>query len=190
MRPTVVLASASPRRHELLKQVVDEFLIDPADIDEESLTVADPFETAEQLALAKATSVAARHPGCIVIGCDTVVALQSGETWEQFAKPVSFEDAVRMLRELSGRTHIVVTGVSVVYENQAKTSHAFTRVTFSDLSEETIREYVATGEPMDKAGAYGAQGMAGGFVTMLDGDLDTVIGLPVKLVQELLEASW
>jgi septum formation protein len=182
----VVLASASPRRHELLKAVIPEFEIDPADIDEDGLTVSDPYETAMGLAKAKAQHVALRHPGKIVIGSDTVVALPVGGKWVQYSKPTSFENAAEILTQLSGRTHSVITGVSVVAGEEVRTDFSETRVTFHRVTSEQIEEYVRTGEPMDKAGAYGAQGMGAFLVDTLEGSFDTVVGLPVGLVQNLM----
>lgn len=182
----VVLASASPRRHELLKQVIPEFEIDPADIDEDGLTVSNPYETAMKLAEAKAKHVSLRHPGKVVIGSDTVVALSDNETWTQYSKPTSFENAVEILTTLSGKTHSVITGVSVVCGAVVRTDFSETRVTFHQVTLNQIEEYVQTGDPMDKAGAYGAQGMGGFLVERLEGSFDTVIGLPIDLVQELM----
>lgn len=182
----VVLASASPRRHELLKQVVAEFEIEPADIDEDGLTVTDPYETAMRLAEAKARHVAKNHPGKIVIGSDTVVALRIDNKWVQYSKPTSHANAIEILSQLSGKTHSVITGVSVVRDEKVETSFAETQVTFHSVSPAQIQEYVQTGEPMDKAGAYGAQGMGAFLVEKLEGSFDTVVGLPVSLVREMI----
>lgn len=194
----VVLASASPRRQELLRRLVAEFAVDPAHLDEEAHTVEDPWHTAQHLAREKALAVFARHPECLVIAGDTVVALPDREpsparpeewslaTYEQLAKPADPADAQSMLAKLSGRTHAVVTGIALRWP---KGFHAFAEtswVTFADLSPETIGAYVAGGEPMDKAGSYGIQGMAGGFVARLEGSLENVVGLPVEPLEEAL----
>lgn len=185
----IVLASASPRRHELLKQIVDEFEIDPADIDEDAFTSENPFETAETLALLKAQSVRERHPDALVIGSDTVVALPEGIVFRQFTKPTSEEDAFEILSSLRGKSHWVITGVAVVGPNHEWVGHDQTEVEFNPVSDQAIRDYVATGEPMDKAGAYGAQGMGSFLVRELRGNFDTVVGLPVALTRDLIERA-
>ena len=194
----LILASASPRRHELLKQLVDDFIIMPADIDEDAMTTADPIETAEKLAFAKAVAATKGKPlqDPTVIGCDTVVALSeisdqdSGlrrEVWVQFTKPVDHDDAVRILQSLRGRTHQVITGVAVLTPFSSTVGHCVTNVTFNDVSDQEIEDYVNTGEPMDKAGAYGAQGMGSFLVKELDGPFDNVVGLPLELTRQLLQ---
>jgi septum formation protein len=183
----VVLASASPRRQELLRRIVPAFEVDPADVDEDALTVADPFETAESLARAKARRVAERHPGALVIGGDTVVAVP-GDGWLQLSKPRDEEDALRILQRLQGRSHVVATGISLQAPGVDRTFHERTTVVFREVSEDEIRRYIATGEPMDKAGAYGAQGMAATFVDHLEGSRDNVIGLPVERLEQELRA--
>jgi len=178
----LVLASASPRRHELLAKLVAEFEVVVSSVDEDALTVADPYETARILALAKARAVLELRPDALVIGGDTVVTLEG----EQLAKPVDEADAKRMLRRLSGKTHTVVTGVAVVTSEEETVQSAATEVTFRDLSNEDIDEYVATGEPMDKAGAYGIQAGAEPFVAKVEGSLTNVIGLPLEILQPML----
>jgi len=186
----VILASASPRRHELLKQLVDDFLIVPTNIDEDALTTEDPFETAESLAWKKAEAVPVGYVNPIIVGCDTVVALQDLEGyWTQFTKPISADDAIRILKELRGKTHQVITGVAVITPVKSSVAHCVTNVTFHDASDQEIEDYVKTGEPMDKAGAYGAQGMGSFLVKELDGPFDNVIGLPLDLTRKLLEIS-
>jgi septum formation protein len=177
----VVLASASPRRHELLKQIIAEFTIEATNIDEDSLTTSDPIETAELLALAKARASKAQN--AFIIGCDTVVAMEGA----QFTKPVDAEDAVRILKALRGKTHQVITGVAVISKDQQAVGHCVTYVTFHGVTDQEIEDYVGTGEPMDKAGAYGAQGMGHFLVKELDGPFDNVVGLPVDLTRSLLE---
>lgn len=188
----IVLASSSPRRQELLKQLFDNFTVDPADIDEDALTTSDPTETAEDLALAKAQAVAKRHPDALVIGSDTVVALETEGGWVQYAKPADEDDAFRILSTLSGKTHWVITGVAVVGPRGSHVSSDSTGVTFKVLDPDSIWEYIRTGNPMDKAGAYGAQVLTNDprfdFLEGLDGRMDTVVGLPVDLVQSLVAA--
>jgi septum formation protein len=184
VRP-VILASASPRRKELLRSLVDEFEVVVSDVDEDALTVPDPWATAERLAEAKATAVLALRPDAVVVGGDTVVAVRNSE-WEQLAKPASFEDACTMLRKLSGREHVVVTGVCVASADGVRTASETTKVRFRNLTDEEIRAYVATGEPMDKAGGYAIQGGAKGFLESVEGSLSNVIGLPVEKLREML----
>jgi septum formation protein len=178
----VVLASASPRRHELLRQIVSKFVIEATNIDEDALTLLDPIKTAETLALEKAKAVRGTYDNPIIIGCDTVVAMDGA----QFTKPVDFDDAVRILTALRGRTHQVITGVAVLRSTSSVVGHCVTHVTFNDVTDEEIEDYVKTGEPMDKAGAYGAQGMGKFLVASLNGPFDNVVGLPLSLTRELL----
>jgi septum formation protein len=180
----VVLASASPRRKELLSTLIDDFEVLVSEVDEDALTSSDPWRTAEELSLAKAVAVAQLRPDALVIGGDTVVAIKSGEGYEQLAKPLDAADAERMLRRLSGETHVVITGVSLVWSGGRKTFSATSSVMFRELSGDEIRAYVDTGEPMDKAGAYAIQGGAAGFVAHLEGSLTNVIGLPVEMLKE------
>ncbi|MFZ4506815.1 MAG: Maf family protein [Fimbriimonas sp.] len=182
----VILASASPRRHELLRQLVEEFEIVVAGVDEDALTCPDPWETAQRLALAKARAVAEGRPDALVIGGDTVVALALDGGYQQLTKPVDAEDAVRILSLLSGREHVVITGVALVWAEGSLVGFDTTRVRFRSLLEAEIREYVATGEPMDKAGAYGIQGLGGTIVESFEGSISNVVGLPLERLGELL----
>jgi septum formation protein len=180
-RYPVVLASASPRRRELLRQLVPEFEVVPADVDEDSFTVGDPWETARKLAVEKARAVSKNRPEALVIGSDTVVAIAVGrDTFEQLAKPRDESDAVRMLQLLSGRKHVVVTGVALVRGAVEWVLADTTTVWFRPLQEHEIREYVATGEPLDKAGAYAIQGGASQFIEKVEGSTTNVIGLPLE----------
>ena len=179
----IVLASASPRRRELMEQFCGKNLvIVPAEGEEVVPDNVGPGETVEALARGKAREVAARlcaeGPGNrenIVIGADTIV-------WHEgriFGKPHSREEAVAMLRSLSGCTHEVYTGVSLIYGDRELTEHEKTAVTFRVMTEKEILDYIATGEPMDKAGAYGAQGLGALFVSSIEGDFFNVMGLPL-----------
>lgn len=182
----MVLASASPRRRELLKELVPEFEVVPADVDEDALTRLDPWVTARELAMAKARVVARLRPEALVIGSDTVVAVDSGLEYPvQLAKPRDEEDAMRMLRLLSGRQHMVITGVALVRGLIEEVSADTTRVSFRELTEGEIRTYVGTGEPMDKAGAYAIQGGAAAFVERTEGSISNVIGLPLELLAKM-----
>lgn len=180
----LILASASPRRRELLAQIEPEFDVVVADVDEESLVDADPRVTARRTAQAKAGAVFRANPDAIVVGGDTVVAVDD----VQLAKPVDEQDAFRMLRTLSGRTHTVITGVCIVWPGGENLFEVQSQVTFRNLSDEQIWAYIATGEPMDKAGAYGAQGEAGRHIAKIEGSLTNVIGLPVDEVRAALQA--
>ena len=178
----VVLASASPRRHELLRQIVSDFVIEATNIDEDALTLLDPVETAETLAFEKARAVKGEYENPVIIGCDTVVALEG----VQFTKPTDHDDAVRILKSLRGKTHQVITGVAVLMATQSVVGHCVTDVTFNDVTDAEIEAYVQSGEPMDKAGAYGAQGMGAFLVHNFDGPFDNVVGLPLDLTRQLL----
>lgn len=182
----VILASGSPRRRELLGKLVAEFNVVVADVDEDALTVEDPEQTARILAREKALTVYADHRDSIVIGGDTVVALEIGGVLTQLSKPVDEADAVRMLGLLSGRTHTVITGVCVKWPKGISVLAERSEVTFGVMNEVQIAAYVATGEPMDKAGAYGLQGGARQYVTQIKGDMENVIGLPVDRLREAL----
>lgn len=182
----VILASGSPRRQELLGKLVAEFAVIPADIDEDALTSEDPEQTARILAREKALAVFALHPDSIVIGGDTVVALEIAGAMTQLSKPVDEDDAMRILGLLSGRTHEVITGVCVKWPTGISVFAERSEVTFGKMSDGQIREYIATGEPMDKAGAYGLQGGARKYVTQIRGDMENVIGLPVDRLGEAL----
>ncbi len=184
----VVLASASPRRKELLKSIFKSFLVEPADVDEEAHTVSNPFETAERLAELKCAALASQRPDSLVIGSDTVVALPQGSAWMQLAKPTDAEDAVTMLSTLSGQTHWVITGLALRWPGGAWAGHDVSRVTFRSLGEAEIRDYVATGEPMDKAGAYAVQAGGGTFIATIEGSRNNVIGLPTELLLAKLSA--
>ncbi|HXX00154.1 MAG TPA: Maf family protein [Candidatus Acidoferrales bacterium] len=187
----LVLASASPRRQELLRSAGIPFSVEPANVDETPFAGESPRDCAERLAREKALAVFAARPHDRVLGADTVVAVD--ETI--LGKPVDGEDAARMLRLLSGRVHRVITGVCLVEAGPGRqgsggshitTASETTLVTMNELSEEDIRGYVATGEPMDKAGAYAIQGMAARFIPRIEGDYSNVVGLPVALVLRIL----
>lgn len=178
----LVLASASPRRRELLAALVDDFLIDPTHV-EESLPSKDPQRAAELLALRKARAAAELHPDALVIGSDTIV--HDGERF--YEKPESPEDAVHMLLALRGREHIVATGVAVVLGGRQRSDVNVSRVTISDLPEAAIRDYVASGRPMDKAGAYAIQDADVPTVEAFEGCYCGVMGLPLWTLRTLLE---
>lgn len=182
----VVLASGSPRRRQLLADLIGEFEVYLSNVDEDALTVADPFETAVSLANAKAEVVRDRFPGALVIGADTVVALEAAEGWVQLTKPTDPADAVRILGALSGRTHVVATGVALLWPYGALQFFDRTEVTFRELTLSEIEAYVATGEPTDKAGAYGLQDQSQDFIERVEGSRTNVIGLPMEALARVL----
>lgn len=182
----VVLASASPRRKELLREVVERFEVVLADVDETPLKGEAPATLAERLAATKALTVARRRPEAIVIGGDTVVTYQDGSEWRLLAKPRDTEEACAMLAALGGREHFVITGVSVVWPAGCETFTDRTTVRFRMLDRAEIADYVAGGEPMDKAGAYAIQGGAAEFVESIDGSISNVIGLPMEKLRACL----
>lgn len=177
----LVLASASPRRSELLRAAGIDFTVRVADIDETIMANESPSEYVLRLAREKAQAVAQADEW--VLGADTTVVVNG----EIIAKPVDMEDARRMLQLLSGRWHEVLTGVSLVSGGQVFSEIAITRVKFVEMSDPEIDWYVATGEPMDKAGAYGIQGYASRFVESIEGSYSNVVGLPVQMVYQMLE---
>ena len=178
----LILASQSPRRRELLGRITEQFIVRPTGCDE-SFTCADPAEHAHQLALRKcAAAVAESAPEDAVIAADTVVFLDGA----LLEKPGSEAEAKAMLRRLSGHAHIVCTGVAVAYKGETRSFVQQTRVTFHELSDSLIDWYVATGEPMDKAGAYGIQGKGALLVDGIEGDYFNVVGLPIAALYRLL----
>ncbi|MGK7377887.1 Maf family protein [Planococcus sp. 1R117A] len=184
----VILASASPRRKELLEGIGIGFSIIPS-LKEEP----DPseFQTAMgyviECAMQKAKDVAKTHPEAVVIGSDTVVVLDG----EILRKPQNKQQAQEYLRRLSGQTHDVITAITIMKGNSEQSFHEMTRVTFYDLPEDWIEAYTSTDDPYDKAGAYGIQTMSGLFVRKIDGDYNTVVGLPIaSLTQKLVLSGY
>lgn len=197
----IVLASASPRRQELLRSAGISFTVQPADINETPRAGEAPRDCAERLAREKALAVFRIWPQEYVLGADTIVVVDD----MILGKPRDAADAARMLRLLSGRTHAVITGVCVVGKRRARdprsvvsedapsadgqdlqTASETTLVSMCELSDDEIRDYVATGEPMDKAGAYAIQGLASRWIPRIEGDYSNVVGLPVALVYRML----
>jgi septum formation protein len=180
----VILASQSPRRRQLLALVGIEHDVRPADVDE-SLVVGElPEQYAERLAREKAEVVGAVEKDALVIGADTTVVIDN----IVLGKPLDVGDAERMLRMLSGRSHTVITAVAACWEGRTVSGVELVDVTFRPLDDDEIRQYVATGEPMDKAGAYGIQGHGATIVRRIDGDYFAVMGLSlVRLVALLRE---
>lgn len=184
----LILASASPRRRELLKKAGYKFDVITSDVDE-NIDIAEAPLLVRELALLKASAVAKIAGGdCLVIGADTVVSIDG----QVLGKPMNIYDAKRMLRLLSGRAHQVYTGVCVtdVKTGRSVCKSARTDVLFRRLSKRQIRSYIATKEPMDKAGAYAIQGGAAQFVRCISGSCDNVVGLPVGLLREILNTEF
>lgn len=178
----LILASASPRRKELLENIGLRFRIVVADIEEKIPDEATPEQAVEALALQKAQAVADMNKNSVVIGADTVVVLDG----KILGKPKSEDDAIDMLSSLSGRTHTVCTGVAIINGDEAKSFVEVTEVEFHTLTADEIVAYVKTGEPMDKAGAYGIQGKGCVLVKRINGDYFNVVGLPVSKVYKEL----
>ena len=179
----LILASGSPRRRELLSLYTTDFTVCTSDFDESAVQADTPAHLVEQLARGKCLAVAAKHPGAVVIGCDTVVDVQG----EVFGKPHSAEDAKRMLRALSGATHQVHTGVCIAKDGHVEAFVDSCKVTFFPIPEEEIDFYAATEEPYDKAGAYAIQGRAALWLDRIEGDYYTIMGLPVSRTVQLVE---
>ncbi|MBI5547582.1 MAG: septum formation inhibitor Maf [Deltaproteobacteria bacterium] len=183
-RVTLVLASGSPRRRALLGQMGIPLQVEPPDVDEGDLPGERPMDFVTRVARKKGLAVLQAHPGRIVLAADTAVVLEG----RLFGKPADFAHAKQMLRELAGRVHEVVTGVFVAGPLAERSLAVTTRVRFRALSEEEIGWYVATSEPMDKAGAYAIQERGGAFVESIEGSTSNVVGLPLAESLELLES--
>ncbi|MEO6055975.1 MAG: nucleoside triphosphate pyrophosphatase [Gemmatimonadales bacterium] len=180
-REVLTLASASPRRRQLLEMLGIPIRVVPANINEVRRPVETPVDYVERLAREKAMSVEGR----LVLGADTTVVVRD----EVLEKPADAADALRMLRKLQGRTHQVVTSVALMADETLQQATDVTNVVFRRLDEELLEAYVATGESMDKAGAYGIQGYGAALVERIDGDFFSVMGLPLRLVLRLLEQA-
>ena len=180
----IVLASQSPRRKELLGRMGLEFVTQASKIDESAFDGLEAWELVATLSREKAQWIARQLDGeTLVIGADTVVVRDGAA----LGKPKDVEDAVAMLLSLSGRDHQVCTGVTVCRGDRVLTQVEETQVTFRDLTEAEVRQYVSTGEPMDKAGAYGIQGLGGLLVEGIRGDYSNVVGLPVSRLGQMLK---
>jgi septum formation protein len=187
-QPPILLASASPRRAELLSLLGLSFHVVPSEVPEELLEGESPEEHAERLSREKALRGSVRYPESLVIAGDTVVVLDG----KVLGKPVSEDDAVGMLCSLAGRSHEVISGLAIAFPGRGlRSGYLSTEVTFRAFGEEFARRYVDTGEPMDKAGAYGIQGLGSTLVEGIKGDYHTVVGLPLPLLLDLLrEEGW
>ena len=171
----IILASKSPRRRELMELLKLPFEVIVSDIDEHIDYENDLVKEIESLSYQKAYAVYKDNEDALVIGSDTIVKIGN----DALGKPRSIEHARQMLRELSGRTHEVVTGVTIIKDGQVETFSSVAEVTFYPLSDEEIDEYLSTNEPMDKAGSYAIQGDAAKFIRCINGDYYTIVGLPI-----------
>ena len=180
----IILASQSPRRQELLTEMGVVFDVMPSNFDEQLDDARDPTDVAEELAVGKAMAVAKEFPSAIVIGADTIVTING----KQLEKPTSPENAVELLTLLAGKTHEVTTGLAVISLDEGihLVDSDTTKVAFKPYVEQAIRAYVATGDPMDKAGAYGIQSGAAPLIARYDGRYDTVVGLTTSNLAEML----
>lgn len=181
IRDSLVLASSSPRRRQLLEMLGIPIQVVPPNIPEVRRLVETPIDYVERLAREKARSV----PGSLVLGADTTVIVRD----QVLEKPADSNEALAMLQKLQGRTHQVVTSVALLADGSLHQATDITNVTFRRVDDAMLEAYVATGEPMDKAGAYGIQGYGAALVERIDGDFFSVMGLPLRLVLSLLEAA-
>jgi septum formation protein len=177
----IILASSSPRRKQLLSYIIEKFDVVPSSIEESASGM--PSQIVLRLAKEKARDVAGSYPEALVIGADTIVVLSESV----LGKPKDEEHAKSMLKMLSGRKHKVYTGVAIVFNGSIYTDHCVTEVTFDSMTEEEIGEYIATGEPMDKAGAYGIQGFGAKFIHSIEGDYFNVMGLPLNMLYRTMK---
>jgi septum formation protein len=183
----LILASSSPRRKELLENIQLTFKVASPDVDESFSKGMSPEDVVMELAKRKATVVAAKNPSAYVLGADTIVVLEGNV----LGKPSDEKEAAVMLRQLSGKTHEVFTGVAIISPSDAICFYEKTTVTFWELSEAEINMYVSSGEPLDKAGAYGIQQLGSFLVKEIQGDYFSVVGLPIsRTVRELRRAGF
>ena len=182
---SLILASASPRRSELLRNAAIPFTVEPAHVPEAPLACEQPPDYAQRLASDKAHAIFQLHPNGAVLGADTIVVVDE----HLLEKPSDAADAASMLRLLSGRAHQVITGVCLLAPGFEQTTAVITHVWFGKVSDDEIAAYVQTGEPMDKAGAYAIQGIASRWAERIEGDYFNVVGLPVPRVYGMLRAA-
>ncbi|HEX2973396.1 MAG TPA: Maf family protein [Tepidisphaeraceae bacterium] len=184
--PRLILASASPRRQQLLREAGYEFIVQASDVDEAAAPTLLPVELARHLSLIKAAAVAPQFPDDVVLAADTIVAFGD----KTLGKPADAIEARRTLTLLSGTTHVVITGVTLIQQGNGyqRTSHAMSAVHMRRLTLQEIQEYLASGQWVGKAGAYGIQD-PDPFVTNMSGSLSNIVGLPMELTQEMLSES-
>ena len=179
------LASKSPRRKELLKQIGLNFTVDISEIDERRFSHSSPLNLVKNLAKAKARIISKKHKDAIIIAADTLVVLNK----EIIGKPKSKRDAMQMLKKLNGKTHLVITGFTILDSKKEITEIVKTKVKFKKMTKKEIDDYVKTGEPLDKAGGYGIQGKGAIFIEGIKGDFFNVVGLPIYALSKALERS-
>ena len=177
----VILASGSPRRFELLSSFIEEFEVIPSSYEEDMTLEMSPSELVQFLSKGKARDIASKEKG-IILGADTIVVLRDNKV---LGKPKTEEEAKKMLRTISGDFHYVLTGFTIIdsENNKEITDFSSSKIFFRELSDEEIEEYVASGEPMDKAGAYAIQGLGGKFIPKYEGPYTGIIGLPLEKVK-------
>ena len=178
----IILASASPRRHEILTQAGVDFKVIPSNFDESSLEFTNIDDYSKALSYHKAQYVFKNHSNDTIIASDTIVVIDN----EILGKPKNKEDAFRMLKSLQGRKHVVITSVCIMHKDKIDTFLSKSYVTFYKMSNDEINEYIETNEPMDKAGAYAIQGKAAKYIRSINGDYYTIVGLPIgKVIKSL-----
>ena len=180
----IILASASPRRKELLSQIVDEFEIHPSNVEESIPSNIATNDVAEYLATQKALDVAKQFPNDTIIGSDTIIVFND----TIYGKPVNKADAKKMLLQFSNNTHLVITGVCIVSQNKSISFSSVNKVTFYNLSEDEIDNYLKDDEYKDKAGSYAIQGKASLFIKEITGDYNSIVGLPVSKLARVLKS--
>lgn len=180
----IILASGSPRRHELLKKLCSNFKIEVSDA-VEAVSADSPKNLAIQNAKLKAQDVFNKNPGSIIIAADTIVVLNG----KIFGKPKNLADAEKMLAQLAGKKHEVISGLAICADGKIFTDYDVTEVYFGEMTEAEIRDYVATGEPLDKSGSYALQGGATKFIEKIHGDWSNVVGLPIYRLRKLAQAA-
>ena len=180
----IILASGSPRRYELLQKLCKNFVVKVSDADEVQQS-DNPKLLAVDNATRKAQSVAKKNPDAVVIGADTIVVLDG----EIFGKPDGIAGAEKMLARLSGKKHEVITGLALIVDGKIFTATEITEVFFGDMTAQEIKDYVATGEPLDKSGSYALQGGAAKFIEKIHGDWSNVVGLPIYRLRKLFQSA-
>ena len=179
----LILASSSPRRKELLAAAGFKYVVDPADIDETLNKDLSPLENVKLLGLKKASALKVKYPNDVILGCDTIVVLDN----QIYGKPHGEAMAYQMLETFSGRTHEVISGVAIITPDKTYNFAVTSTVTFKKLSPDDINSYIKTGECFGKAGSYAIQGLGKRLIEGYTGELENIIGLPIKEVKEILE---
>lgn len=182
----IVLASKSPRRKELLQMMGLSFIIDPSEIDEKIDMYHSPSDYVKKISIIKNKDISKKHPLDLVISADTIVVVDE----EIIGKPHSKEEAYQMIKKISGRSHFVLTGVTIYYQNKYQTFVSKTKVFISRLTDKEIYDYIETTEPYDKAGAYAIQGIFGKYIEKIEGDFYNVMGLPINKVYQKIKKCF